>query len=496
MKKKIIWQVAAFTSIILAIISYALFRIEETSSELKILLANHEAEVIRRNLSEKINAARWHLSKPLYNQRSNILLADIQEMHIFTGQCLSCHHSREIKVKIDGLRNELEAYEVLLRETVKKRGSPNLWFEEGSKVYGEGQLLIKSIESIIAQASLGLAEKKRRSLMDIEKTKKILFFLLLAAPILFLLTSLFMLNNIFKPLHAILNGLRTSKNGDSNFRIRTAWPKEFSELVSALNEMNHSLNEQISKMQRTEQLALCGQFAAGLVHEIKNPLAGIKGAIELFSEDLPPGGGKRETLELVISEINRIEFLLKSLLEFARPSKPQFMRVHVNDILENTIAFLHKHPSFFQGKTNGIKIVKDFGKDLPEITADPEQLRQVFLNLLLNAHEAMPAGGTVTIKTMLDPGGVLEVSISDTGPGIPIDLQDKIFEPFFTTKPKGTGLGLAISKRLIEQQGGEINAESNYHRGATFKIKFPIFKLIDSGGIITWPRSLLLKTMN
>jgi len=181
----------------------------------------------------------------------------------------------------------------------------------------------------------------------------------------------------------------------------------------------------------------------------------------------------KDILSKVISEIRRIEALMKSLLDFARPPKPQFMQIDLNHILEGTLDFLIKQPSFSQGKKEAIAIIQNLDAHLPEIVADPQQLRQIFINLLLNAHEAMAQEGTLTVKTSHDSSPSIEISISDTGKGISKDVLGKIFQPFFTTKPKGTGLGLAISKQLIEQHGGAISAENNPDGGATFRIKIP-----------------------
>jgi signal transduction histidine kinase len=218
-------------------------------------------------------------------------------------------------------------------------------------------------------------------------------------------------------------------------------------------------------------------MAAGLVHEIKNPLAGIKAAIELMAEEIALSAENKDILSKVISEIRRIEALMKSLLDFARPPKPQFMQINLNHILEGTLDFLIHQPSFSQNKKDPkepIAIIQNLDAHLPEIVADPQQLRQIFINLLLNAHEAMAHGGTITVKTSQDSSSAIEISISDTGKGISKDVLEKIFQPFFTTKPKGTGLGLAISKQLIEQNGGTIIAGNNPDGGATFRIKIPV----------------------
>ena len=221
---------------------------------------------------------------------------------------------------------------------------------------------------------------------------------------------------------------------------------------------------------RTEQIKICGEMAVGMAHEIKNPLAGIKVSIEVLLDEVTLSDTDREVLVKVISEIRRLELLIKALLNFAKPPKPQFSLVDVQSILDSVTSFSLKAPSF-----SPIRVLTDYDEYLPKIMADPMQLQQVFMNLILNAAEAMPGGGTLSLKTSHDKSSnALRVMISDTGKGIGDEEKEKIFQPFFTTKSKGTGLGLAITKRLIEQHGGNITAEKNHPKGTTFTISFPL----------------------
>jgi signal transduction histidine kinase len=169
---------------------------------------------------------------------------------------------------------------------------------------------------------------------------------------------------------------------------------------------------------------------------------------------------------------------MKNLLNFARPPKPQFMVADVNKILDTVIKMLNfslKPSSSTPEPSKPIDILKDFDEHLPVIMADPMQLQQVALNLLLNAVDAMPDGGTIGVKTSHNSlTHSIQIEVSDTGEGIDKEVFDKIFQPFFTTKAKGTGLGLSISKRLVEEHVGNITVESNSGRGTTFRITLPV----------------------
>jgi len=227
-------------------------------------------------------------------------------------------------------------------------------------------------------------------------------------------------------------------------------------------------------LQRAAHIRIAGELATGLAHEIKNPLAGIKVTMQALSEEPYLSAEDRSVLSKVIDEIKRIEGLIRGLLNFARPPKPQMMSTDVNKVLDGAAQFVLKNGSLSPDTSQAIDLVKEFGRDLPDITADPMQLKQVFMNLLLNAVDAMPEGGTLTLKTSFDkPACCIKVAISDTGKGMDAAVLDKIFQPFFTTTPKGTGLGLAISKRLIEEHGGKISIKSAQGEGSTFTVCLP-----------------------
>jgi two-component system sensor histidine kinase AtoS len=232
-------------------------------------------------------------------------------------------------------------------------------------------------------------------------------------------------------------------------------------------------------LQRTEQLAVVGEMAAGLAHEIKNPLAGIKVSIEVLTSELQLEQEDADVFKRIIDEINRIETLLKNLLSYATPPSPQFSHVDVNTIIDaaiKTASFSLKGPGQ-DGRSQELKkieFVRDLSDELPRVRADSSQLQQVILNLLLNAVSAIPEAGSVSVKTAADSNGSIQLVVSDTGKGIDDKDIDKLFLPFFTTKPKGTGLGLSICKRLIEQHDGTIDVARNPGGGLAFTISLPV----------------------
>lgn len=228
-------------------------------------------------------------------------------------------------------------------------------------------------------------------------------------------------------------------------------------------------------LRRAEQMKLVGEWAAGLAHEIKNSLAGIKISVEVLAEEQDLPEEDRIAVLKAIDEIKRIEFLLKSLLNFAKPPKLDFTPTNMNIILDHTIDFSLKQLSAASEDTPTLTIRRDFDKGLPETMCDSLQMKQVFMNLLLNARDAMPDGGILHVKTFHSKqDNSIYVEISDTGKGINEKIVNKIFTPFFTTKSKGSGLGLAISKRIVDLHDGTIQAENRPGGGGVFRIVLPV----------------------
>jgi signal transduction histidine kinase len=474
MRKKVALGFILLSLVTVASGLYIMFHIERASTQLKSLLMSHQAEIIRWNLIERINQVQFDffLIDTPYFRGVDKIIRDVGEMRDFAEQCFGCHHPPLVRQKLETIRDHIGIYKSALAGVLRTRVSHTRVPDEENEAFLHGQHLIFGVNEIINRASAGLAEKTKHSLENIEKTKKVLYGFLFGGPVLMAIFSFLMIGSITKPLGVILDAFGMLKRGNLDFRIKGPLKNEFAELASAFNETSSTLNEQMRKMQMTEQMAVCGQLAAGLAHEIKNPLAGIKAAVEVLSDESGLPQENRDLLQKVIAEIRRLESMMKNFLNFARPHRPQFSKVDINHILTATLDFMGKQTSS-SNKTKSLEIVTEF-KPLPEITADLQQLRQVFINLLLNAQEALPLGGTITIRTSYEDSGFVRVEIADTGNGIPQDLANKIFQPFFTTKPRGTGLGLAISKQLIVLHQGSLSVQNAPQGGAVFHIEIPV----------------------
>jgi two-component system, NtrC family, sensor histidine kinase HydH len=235
------------------------------------------------------------------------------------------------------------------------------------------------------------------------------------------------------------------------------------------------------RMKERDRLAALGEMAAGLAHEIRNPLGAIKGAAQLLvgPDGKPVSNGAndvREFLGIIVDEVNRLNRVVTQFLDYARPWKGDASEMDVNDVVKKTVQLLET-----QDGAGAVTVELKLGEDVPRIRGDSEQLRQVFLNLGLNAVQAMKEGGRLTIATgrragrrKSDFGSFVEIRFRDSGPGISREHLKNLFIPFFTTKEKGTGLGLPISQRIVTQHGGTIEVRSEVGKGSTFTVLLPI----------------------
>ena len=245
--------------------------------------------------------------------------------------------------------------------------------------------------------------------------------------------------------------------------------RDFNDMVAQLKasrEEIHRLHQ--TQMSRAEHFATLGELAAGLAHEIRNPLAGIAGVIEIVSRDLPPNSPARTVIKDAKEEALQINRILSDLRETARPKPPQFRVSDVCATAEHAVMFARQ-----QAITKRIVIELEVSGTVPPVDHDPNQINQVLLNLLLNAIQSMEKPGTIRVSLENDGDDVL-IAVADEGKGIAAETLPNIFRPFFTTKGHGTGLGLSLARRTVEAHGGQIEVTSELGKGSRFEIRLPI----------------------
>lgn len=299
-----------------------------------------------------------------------------------------------------------------------------------------------------------------------------------------------------KPVRQLVLGTEKIAGGDMSYRIPVIGTDEFAGLAASFNTMTESLGNAHGELQRwaetletrveektlqlrdaqrqivrAEKLASLGRLAAGVAHELNNPLTGIVTFAHFLRDKTPADSQERSDAETIINEANRCAKIIKELLDFARETRTERRAANINAILAETLSLV-RHQSIF----HNINMEFTPDKDLPGAVVDASQMKQVFMNIIINAAESMPTGGDLKIATSLENSHMVRISISDTGSGISSDNLGKIFDPFFTTKEpgKGTGLGLAVSLKLVENHGGTISVESVVGKGSIFHIFIPL----------------------
>jgi len=216
-----------------------------------------------------------------------------------------------------------------------------------------------------------------------------------------------------------------------------------------------------------ENLASMGEMAAALAHEIKNDLAGISGAIQVIKNSMDEGDARRDVLAEILKQVKKLDSSVRDLLTLARPTAPQLEDANVCFILSEAVSILKSEPMMRE-----VDIQRNFPPEICHVPLDTKQVSQVFMNIMLNAAQAMPRGGTMAIEVSETDEDVV-ISFADTGTGMTRDVAESAFTPFFTTKPTGSGVGLSVSKRIIEAHGGAIEVETEAGEGSTFTIHMP-----------------------
>jgi two-component system NtrC family sensor kinase len=274
------------------------------------------------------------------------------------------------------------------------------------------------------------------------------------------------------PINHMIEVIRKVKRGRLEERMQVVSGDELGELAAAFNRMTEIIRtnkEMEATLAQQGKMASLGVLSSGVAHEINNPLGVILGYASYLESKMEPGDPAYTYIHEIKRESKRCKKIVQDLLSYARTPKPDMEMTDVNGLLDQIVDFAANHTDMHH-----VQVLKDFASGIPEILLDPDQMRQVAINLILNAGAAMTRGGQLTVRTARTDDGFVTVSFADNGSGIPRENLEKIFEPFFTTKDKGTGLGLAITKQIIEMHHGSVRIDSTVGEGTTVTIKLPL----------------------
>jgi len=347
----------------------------------------------------------------------------------------------------------------------------------GRLLHNEARLQFLSVQELCATFEQHHEKNILTTLKRINKRTKYI-----TAAVLSCLTGTFIFSillvyilftQILKPIRRLITAAARDQASDRAGDEMTTLSRRVHSLVRDITLTETELERSYEHLVKSEKLAMVGRLAAGIAHSVRNPLTSIKMRLFSLEHQLELNGSPREDFEVISHEIDHVESIVKNFLEYSRPPKMQLQMLSPSSVVDMALQLLQHR---FGACTVEIRLIRN--AVLPETAVDPEQLKEVFVNILLNSCEAMHRGGTITIEENLrtDPatGKTARISLSDTGPGIPEEKHEEVFQPFFSTKDEGFGLGLSIAARIIEEHGGRMRLKTAQGAGATFIISLPI----------------------
>jgi two-component system NtrC family sensor kinase len=378
---------------------------------------------------------------------------------------------------------------------------------QGHRVLGVISAIYNEPDCYTAECHAHPAEQKVLGVLDIgmslvevdgeikDARRKMLVFTVIVFLVISITLSVSIRRYVTRPVRELVKATKRVAEGDLDSPISIKGEDEIAQLASSFSQMTSDLKKADNELvewgktleqkvhERTEELrskenqliqsdkvASLGKLAAGVAHEINSPLTGVLTYSSLLLKAKKEGDPDREDLEVIVNETNRCKKIVKGLLDYARQTAPQKTLCDANEVLDKSIDLISH-----QATLQSVRIERKFKPDLPKIMIDVGQIQQVLINILLNAIEAMPQGGTLTVSTGMDDK-MVALRFADTGSGIPEDVLPKIFDPFFTTKEqgRGTGLGLSVSFGIIERHRGKLEVKSKVGEGTTFTVKLPV----------------------
>ena len=381
------------------------------------------------------------------------------------------------EVSVEAMRARVQRYEALL----SRLALPDQLARAGGIQAVEAELRLQGAVMVAEAADLAMKERASVAAM-LRMSQSVVIGFQVALLVLILLLATFIARQMLAPLNRIMLAARRIAEGDlTPITPRRRYHDEFSELATAINYMLQELVRRQQIMVQAHKLQAVGTLTAGVAHELNNPINNLMLTAAALEEDYQElsDDERREMLADLMSESERARDIVRNLLDFARASDVELAPLEVEQLIGDTLQLASN-----QVKLAKVRVRGEVERNVPPVYGDRRQLTQVFLNLVLNALEAMPGGGTLTITVEASADGAfVNVMLADTGIGIPAQNLESIFEPFFSTKKqaKGTGLGLSVSLGIIKQHGGDMRVESEVGQGTTFTVSLPIAKVPAAG---------------
>ncbi len=411
-------------------------------------------------------------------------LPDLKQVRIFSkrGVILISNDPEEVGATIDKEEMELfrqqkfsTVYDIkLLEQPVFRIVRPIMNEPRCYRCHGANPNQINGVLEV--DVSMQKVHERMASVRRFMTTSTLVTLAVLMVSLLFLVSHL-----VNRPIQSLITTMRKAERGDITARVIPDDTLEFGELgrnfnsmITKLQKAQHDLEEMHDQqMERVDRFATIGELAAGIAHEIKNPIAGIGGAIQILMEDFPRNDHRREIFEEILKQIDRIDQDIKDLLSYARTAKPTLEEHDINKVIQQALFLIRDRAA-----QQRVEVLTELSEKLPSIEIDEKQIQQVLVNLGLNAIQAMPNGGVLKITSAVDDSSqdpeFAAIRVEDTGRGISPKNISKIFTPFFTTRHTGTGLGLPISQKIINHHHGTIEVKSQPGDGTCFTLRLPL----------------------
>lgn len=479
MKKRILIGFGSLLLIFLIGSLTAVVYITRTTQRMDRLILLHQVEILREDLIIHVQQVQSNIfrNKTRNGGDVDVLVAHVQEMDKVMDSCVGCHHTPELTQGLLGMRDMANDYKTAISRLVTASANPTKIVALERRAQDLGQELITMTQGMAFAANVRLQQKTQETMATIREVRTVLCGTLLLGFLLALAATIVLAKGLDGRLRKLLQATVRISRGELQHRvdIDDSPGSEFRELGEAFNVMTRNLHQSQRQLVQSAKLAAIGELATNIAYEVNNPLTGVLGytGLLLKSDDIPPD--KKEHLKTIERETLRAREILKNLLDFARRRPPLLVKTDVRSLVQSTLEFING-----QARPTSVKIIAECADGLPAVSVDPEEMKNVFVNLIHNAFFAMPGGGTFRIRCLQDRDitgkDVVVVEFIDTGVGIPESQLDKIFDPFFTTRleGEGTGLGLSISYMIVQNHGGRIEVESRVGEGSTFRVYLPI----------------------
>ena len=497
MRKRLIYSLTLLFLLFAAGAGLTMLHIYRVTTNLQSVINLHRVEIIRQNLVIDLQTVQSNLyaSGTSFGVKSDVLVDHVNALNDSVRRCSGCHHTREMMARLKELNDNVGQY----KQAISQMSTATAQREriEGLKTTAVriGDTLLARTREMAFIADKSLTLRTVGALRGISNSKTVLLGTIVLSFFIALTIAITLTRQITKPVFALVDATRMIAAGRLGFKTSYDDASEFGELARQFNAMSEQLkneherivsvameNAQLSRhlqdqmielretheqLVQSAKLAAIGELASNIAHEINNPLTSIIGFTEILKDEEDVAAIKSR-LDIIEKESLRARDIVRQLLQFARKRDLELVEIDVNDVVKEVTPLVEAGV-----KSSGVTLRADFG-ELPKTIGDPNQLKQVVINIVTNALSAMTAGGALSIRTAR-LGEYIVMDFSDTGPGIPKTVLPHIFEPFFTTKKeKGTGLGLSISYRIIQDHGGRIDVESSEGEGATFSIRLPV----------------------